>query len=260
MSLPASPASPELTTTAIGLDDPAYRRLLAARKAPHLSELTLGLLHKFNNLFTGIMFLTEESMTRSEAGEPVAERLQEILNTLKESHTYVDRITRLHLDESEEDAGYHELDVVIAQHLDLAKLLLPRGTAVTQQSSEERLTFYASERALVEILLHVIGNSGEAIPKRGGAITITTRQTPGDEAFVQVEVRDNGPGFAAEVMPHLFVSLCTTKDKSRHAGLDLLRCRELARAFGGDLAAGNHPEGGAVVTLTLPRDNNTPEE
>jgi signal transduction histidine kinase len=257
MSLTAPSPDPTPSASEIGLEHPAYPHLLAAQKVPHLSELTLGLLHKFNNLFTGVMFLTEECVGRESAGEPVGDRLGEILATLRESHTYIDRVTRLHLDESEEDAGYHELDAVIAQHLDLARLLLPRGTALTHTPAGERLTYYASERALIEILLHVVGNSGEALPKRGGAVSISSQSVPGREGFVSVEILDNGPGFAPETLPRLFSSLWTTKDRSRHAGLGLLRCRDLARSFGGDLTAENHAEGGAVVTLTLPRDNSS---
>lgn len=250
-SLPSGSLSP----SEIGLEHPAYRRLLAAQKSPHLSELTLGLLHKFNNLFTGVMFLTEECLAREEAGETVGERLREILSTLRNSHTFVDRITRLHLDESEEDAGYHELDAAIAGQLDLARLLLPRGTVLTHVPAEERLTFYASQRVLSEILLHVVGNAGEVLPKRGGTVLISSRLDSAQEGWVIVEIRDNGPGFAVETLRHLFVSLCTTKNEIRHAGLGLMRCRELARSFGGDLTVANHPEGGAVIVLALPRDN-----
>jgi two-component system C4-dicarboxylate transport sensor histidine kinase DctB len=252
-----SAASDQPTGGNSGTDpEPAgYQQLLAARKAPQLSELTLGLLHKFNNIFTGVLFLTEECLTREEAGEPVGERLREILATLRESHRFVARITHLHLDEAEEDAGYHELDAVIAAQLDLARLLLPRGTALTHQPAGERLTFYASQRALCEILLNVIGNCGEALPKRGGTVTITSGRDPAQEGRVVVEVRDNGPGFTEEALGRLFVSLSTTKDEKRHAGLGLLRSRELARSFGGELTAGNHPEGGAVVILMLPEAN-----
>lgn len=247
---------PSVTSAEITPEHPAYERLLAARRVPHLSELTLGLLHKFNNLFTGIMFLTEECAAHAEAGEPVGERLEEIFAMLRQSHTFVDRITRLHIDEAEEDAGYHELDADIAAQLDLAGLLLPRGTALVHQPAAERLTYYASQRALVEIVLHLVGNCGEVLPKHGGAVTITSRVPEGRESSVEVEVRDNGPGFPAELLPRLFAALITSKDAKRHAGLGLMRCRELARSFGGDLIARNHPEGGAVVTLSLPQDNN----
>ncbi len=252
MSSPSAPAQPAPGLSAIGCDHPAYRHLLTRQKAPHLSELTLGLLHKFNNLYTGVMFLAEDCQARAEAGEAVGERLGEVLDTLRQAHAYIDRVTQLHIDEEEEDAGYHELDAVIAHQLDLARLLLPRGTALTHAPAEERLTFYASRRALSEILLHLVGNCGEALPKRGGAVTIASRAEAGQ---VTVEIRDNGPGFSAEARRSLFTSFHTTKDENRHAGLGLRRCRELARSFGGDVTADNHSEGGAVVTLTLPRDN-----
>jgi signal transduction histidine kinase len=255
MSLPSTPAQPGLASSEIGPEHIAYRHLLAARKSPHLSELTLGLLHKFNNLFTGVMFLTEACLASEEAGEPVDGQLREILVNLRHSHTFVDKITRLHLDEAEDDAGYHELDAVIADQLDLARLLLPRGALLTHHPAAERLTFYSSRRVFIEILLHVMGNCGESLPKRGATVSISSRLDPAHEGRVAVAIRDNGPGFSEETLRHLFVSLHTTKDETRHAGLGLLRCRELARSFAGDLTVANHPEGGAVVTLTLPQDN-----
>ncbi|MEA3213599.1 MAG: two-component system, NtrC family, sensor kinase [Chthoniobacter sp.] len=249
---PLPPAESAARRSEIGLDHPAYLPLLALQKAPHLSELTLGLLHTFNNLFTGVLFLTEECLAREQAGEPVEERLGEILATLRKSHSYVNRIKELHLEEEDEEAGYHELDAVIADQLDLARLLLPRGASLIHRGAGERLTFYSSQRAFCDILLQVIGNCGEALPKRGGAVSISSRP---DLDSVLVEIRDNGPGFTPEILERLFVSLCTTRNESRHAGLGLLRCREIARSFGGDLAAANLPEGGAIVTLTLPQNN-----
>lgn len=255
MSAPTSPAPAASALSQIGRDHPAYPHILAGQKAPRVSELTLGLLHRFNNLFTGVMFLTEDCAAKAEAGEPLGAQLSEMLDRLKQAHACVNRITRLHADEEEDDAGYYELDVVLADQLDLVRLLLPRGTTVTHTLAEERLTFYASQRAVCEILLEVVGNSADALPRRGGALSITSRLVPGNDATVAVEIRDNGPGFAAEILDGLFVSCGTTKDQSRHPGFGLRHCRELARTFGGDLIAGNHPEGGAVVTLTLPRDN-----
>jgi signal transduction histidine kinase len=255
MPFPTAPVPDASATCGNGFEHPAYRHLLARQKAPHLSELTLGLLHKFNNVFTGVVFLTEECAAQQDASESVSARLREILALLQQAHGYIDRVTQLHIDDEEEDAGYHELDAVIAHQLDLARLLLPRGTTLTHVPAGERLTFYASQRAFSEILLHLFGNCGEALPKRGAAVTISSHVEPAHPGFVAVEILDNGPGFSAETLAHLFVSAWTTKDATLHTGLGLWRCRELARAFGGDLTAANHPNGGALVTIRLPRDN-----
>lgn len=238
-----------------GPEHPVYRYLLARQESPHLTALTLGLLHKFNNIYTGVTFLMAECLTREEAGESVADRLREIQATLHEAHQCIDRIAQLHAEETDDEAGYHELDALIASHLDLAKLLLPRGTALQHIPASERLAFYANPRVLAHILLHALGNCGEALPKRGGSVTIRSRLHGGEGAFVAIEIRDNGPGFSPETLDRLFTPFCTTKDESQHVGLGLLYSRELARKFGGDLIAGNHLDGGAVVTLILPRDN-----
>ena len=69
----------------------------------------------------------------------------------------------------------------------------------------------------------------------------------------RVEVSDDGPGFAAEDLPHVFEPLYRG-DKARGAGgagLGLAIARRLVHAHGGEVEATNRPEGGARVTVTL---------
>ena len=69
----------------------------------------------------------------------------------------------------------------------------------------------------------------------------------------RVEVADDGPGFAAADLPHVFEPLFRG-DRARGgggAGLGLAIARRLARAHGGDVSAANGPTG-ARVTVTLP--------
>jgi signal transduction histidine kinase len=73
---------------------------------------------------------------------------------------------------------------------------------------------------------------------------------------VQLTVRDSGPGIPGEALPYIFERFYRA-DRSRSraeggTGLGLAIARQLAQAQGGDLTAANHPEGGAVLTLTLP--------
>ncbi len=66
----------------------------------------------------------------------------------------------------------------------------------------------------------------------------------------RIDVSDDGPGFAAEDLPHVFEPLYRG-DKARAgggAGLGLAIARRLVRAHGGDVTASNLHEGGARVT------------
>jgi signal transduction histidine kinase len=235
----------------------AYRYLINQKCAPYISELTLGLLHRFNNVFTGIIFLTDDCLAHAEGDEPMTERLNEIANVLRIAHTFVDRVVHLHVDEAGDDVSYYDVDALIANDLETLALLLPKGAAIHHTPAREPLCFYGSKQAFREILLHVIENAGGALTKAGGSVWISAQvqEGGGDPPRAVLSIRDNGDGFAPDVLPKIFEPLFTTKADQGRAGLGLFRARQLARSIKGDLRARNHPEGGAELTLTLTQTN-----
>jgi two-component system, OmpR family, sensor histidine kinase MprB len=71
----------------------------------------------------------------------------------------------------------------------------------------------------------------------------------------EVSVRDHGPGFAAEDLPHVFDRFYRSR-QSRGlpgAGLGLAIVRQVADAHGGTIEAANAPGGGALLRMRLPR-------
>jgi signal transduction histidine kinase len=65
-------------------------------------------------------------------------------------------------------------------------------------------------------------------------------------------VRDAGPGFREDQLGHVFERFTRAGD-SRGSGLGLSIARDLIRAHGGTIDAGNDPAtGGASVSFTLP--------
>ncbi|HIC0924860.1 TPA: sensor histidine kinase, partial [Escherichia coli] len=67
---------------------------------------------------------------------------------------------------------------------------------------------------------------------------------------VIITIKDSGGGFAPEVVDRIFEPFFTTK--RRGMGLGLAIVSEIVRNSNGALHASNHPEGGAVMTLTWP--------
>lgn len=77
-----------------------------------------------------------------------------------------------------------------------------------------------------------------------------------DGHSVRIAVRDHGPGFPPEFLPHAFERFRRADDARARTdggtGLGLTIAAAIIGAHGGTIAAANHPDGGAVITLTLP--------
>lgn len=102
-------------------------------------------------------------------------------------------------------------------------------------------------------ILHNLLSNALRYGKRGGEIRLTAFLDPSN---LTIKVKDDGPGLPESAIPHLFERFYRhEKARSRETGgtgLGLAISRKLALLMGGDLSAGNHPEGGAVFTLVLP--------
>lgn len=117
-------------------------------------------------------------------------------------------------------------------------------------------------RRLDVILANLIGN---ALKHGGSPVRVSVRTTadaPGAGDLL-IEVKDNGPGIPAGVLPHVFdrfYKADTARPRSDGSGLGLSIAVESARIHGGTITAANDPAGGAVFTLRLPRDSSAAAE
>jgi len=88
----------------------------------------------------------------------------------------------------------------------------------------------------------------------GGSVIVLAARAHGSD--LDIEIRDDGPGFPADFLPHAFERFRRPDSgRSRNdggAGLGLAIVQAIAAAHGGVVTAGNKPDGGAVVRLHLP--------
>jgi two-component system OmpR family sensor kinase len=102
-------------------------------------------------------------------------------------------------------------------------------------------------------LEQAVGNLVDNALRHGGRRIALDAVAAGDA--VELHVRDDGPGFPVDFIDTAFERF-TRADPARGrggAGLGLAIVAAIARAHGGHAAASDRPEGGADVSLSLPR-------
>jgi len=104
---------------------------------------------------------------------------------------------------------------------------------------------------LHQVFLNMVMNAEQALATAGrpGRIEITTAARHGD---VVVSVRDTGDGIPFDALSRIFEPFYTTKEVGKGTGLGLAIAYGIVQEHGGQIAAANHPEGGAVFTVELP--------
>jgi CheY-like chemotaxis protein len=106
---------------------------------------------------------------------------------------------------------------------------------------------------LQQVVWNLLSNASKFTPV-GGTVGVRIIQ---DETYVQIQVRDTGPGIAADFLPHVFERFRQADGSTTRThgglGLGLAIVRHLVELHGGMIAAENETSGsGAVFTVRLP--------
>ena len=117
-----------------------------------------------------------------------------------------------------------------------------------QVQARRRLPARADRRAIIQILVNLIGNAIRHSPNGGHVDLYFTRS--GGKVCVSVE--DEGPGIAAGDEERIFERFERASDDASGTGLGLAIARRLARSMGGDVQLDSKATPGARFSLVLP--------
>jgi signal transduction histidine kinase len=122
-----------------------------------------------------------------------------------------------------------------------------RDVSITLEASR-RLRASGEERAVIQVLVNLIGNAVRHSP-RGGTVTIRFSR---GSSTVCVIVADEGPGIAPADQQRIFERFERAGADTGGTGLGLAISRRLARSMGGDITVDSTPPSGSRFTLALP--------
>ena len=146
--------------------------------------------------------------------------------------------------------GQHAIDLA-ALSAEAAIMVEPRAEereVTIERDTTEQLPATGQERAVIQILVNLIGNAVRHSP-HGATVRLTFARTP---ASASVTVADEGPGIEAADQQRIFERFERVEETEGGTGLGLAISRRLARSMGGDVTLDSAPGEGARFTLTLP--------
>lgn len=111
---------------------------------------------------------------------------------------------------------------------------------------------YCAKDKIKQILLNIIKNAAEAIDSNG-RIEVTTRDNfyQGGRQYIEISIRDNGPGIPQEILNNLFQPVTSTKEG--HSGLGLSIVNSLIDEMSGSISCYSRRQEGTEFKVLIPR-------
>jgi signal transduction histidine kinase len=246
-------ATTELRMRNVELEE-SYRRVLMLRDAltraermAAVGQMAANVAHQVGtplNLISGYVQMVREGNTDA--------RTKERLEIVERQIQQVTNVLRSMLDHARVRSPRELVDVssILRSACDTARSQLALSGVDLQMKIDAGLPAIEADATQLElVLINLIKNSLDAMPY-GGTLSISASEV---ETGVELTVTDTGTGIPPEMLARVFEPWVTSKKVGQGTGLGLAIAREVIEAHGGTISIHNLDDGGAVVTIHLPR-------
>jgi two-component system, NtrC family, sensor histidine kinase HydH len=239
-----------------------YRRMQERDRLAALGQMAAGLAHEVKNplgAIKGAAQLLGDPSHDTKLGKADMEFVSIILEEVER----LDRVVGSVLDyarPSKGDAGAVDVNAVVKRTLTVLASDRTEECELRTELTESLPLVRADAEQLRQVLINLIRNAVQAMGGHG-TVQVTTRrrsaatglardvETPQAD-WVEIAVRDEGPGMAPQVQKNLFVPFFTTKD--RGTGLGLAISQRVVEEMGGRIEVVSRPGAGSTFSLVLP--------
>lgn len=259
--------SGEMTGAVVSFTDISQRvrleeELRQSQKLEAVGHLAGGIAHDFNNLLTGILGHAELLLLDTPADEPARASLDDIREGAERGAALVRQLLTF-----SRKGPAHPSVVDLNQLIEgLRRLLRPLiGEEIDVRTDLRARTALVSVEAsqVEQVIMNLVLNAKDALSSGGTVVIATdTRQLDADEArgyakvepgeYIVLEVRDEGVGIEADVLPHVFEPFFSTKEEGQGTGLGLATAYGIIRRSGGHISVASEVGVGTTFTIMLP--------
>ena len=227
--------------------------LLHVSRLSEMGEMASALAHELNQPLTAIinyleacsrMLERDDKASRDQAGN-----LMQKASVQASRAGQIIRQLRRFVAKGETEHTLEAVNPMVKEALELAMVGTRHHAIVTTLDLATGLPDIMIDRVQIQqVIMNLVRNAVDALTgvERRELIVRTSSL---EQAVVQIDVIDTGPGLAEEVVERLFQPFMTTKANGIGIGLSI--CRTIVDAHGGKLWTSANPEGGTIFHMSL---------
>ncbi len=243
----------------------AQAQLLHSEKMKALGTLAAGIAHDFNNLLSIIRMAGQLVEREIKPAGNVKQNLEDIEQAAVQGKNIVRSILGYSREPGDPNQPY-SVNAVVGETLAMLSKQFLSGIVLTLELAPETPAVSGDKSRLEQVLLNLIVNASEAMHGQGKLTLMVRPRTDGRArllsprpaaAYVEVIVRDSGPGIPPETLPRIFEPFFTTKQSgSEHGtGLGLTTVYSIAQQDGLGLDVETAVGKGTSFRVLLPVGN-----
>lgn len=232
-------------------------QLVQAGKLATLGELTTGIAHELNNPLNNIGLFIGNAIDLIEFGRD-GDGHERVLRELGRAMQQVRKATEIisHLRTFGRAASVSYQPVVLSEVITSSFSLIQeqlrlRQIGVKVVMPDEEVVVIGNAIQLEQVFLNLLTNARDAMNEQEEKQIIITCTTNDD--LVEIRVRDTGSGIDPAIAPRIFDPFFTTKEVGAGTGLGLSITYSIIQEHQGNIQLENHPGGGALFLIQLPR-------
>jgi len=222
--------------------------LLQSEKLAAMGRLTSQIAHELNNPIYGIMNTLELLKTEI---PPESKRRKILELSLSETQRLAEMLRNMLSfskpgEEKRRPIKMNELIEGIL--LVMEKQMRESNIKVETFFDDEIPEVMASTNQMRQVMLNILKNAKEAMPK-GGTLTVKTSK---EVNKVLIHIQDTGIGIPEEIRDKIFEAFFTTKQRVKGVGLGLSVCYGIIKDHGGEIKAESEEGKGTTFRIRLP--------
>lgn len=247
-------------------------QLRQAQKMDALGQLTGGVAHDFNNILASMLGFTElamdivaeeETLDKQEVKERFADYLKEVHTAGKRAQDLVEQMLTFSRSGSNGVLAPLELDTLINETIRMLRPVLPASIIISAHIGKSIPLVMANPVQIHQLIMNVCINARDAMTGKGrievalaetniSGEVCTACQKPLLGNYLELSVRDTGPGIDSRILDRLFEPFFTTKKIGEGTGMGLAMAHGIVHHHNGHIVVESTPGQGTIFRMFFP--------